>query len=129
MAETETAKRITLGSNKSDAFLKLRTAIKERGEAKAAGNTKKVAELDKLIEQLDSEFDKRGGGQRNKLDATPEEVLKMKPAEGEALVIVKTMKGTLCFKTHLAREVENKRVTVAIKEIYPYDNGKKEEKK
>lgn len=122
-------KRISLNETKTEAFNELKAKIRESAEARAKGNAKLVEKIETRILELNEILENNTRQSRNKLDKTPAEALTMKPEEGQAIVVVKTYKGTQCFRVSLAKTAQHKRITVAIKEIWPHPDKDAAKKK
>ena len=92
---------------------KLLTALDEGDES--AGEALKAS-----VKAKKAELATKGRGASNVLTMSAEDALDLEPAEGEAIVVVKTIAGTECRKVNVKRDLKYKRISVAIDDIWAY---------
>lgn len=114
---------------KAAIYRELEKATVEMTDALSVGKIDEAKTLAKIVRDLNGQLKAGARGSSNLLTETPDAVLGMEPARGEALIIVKTCAGVECRKIAIKEAIKYKRINVSIENIWAYPAVKETEEK
>ena len=105
---------------KNKLYQEYRIAQTDMTDAVVEGDMKRAMELAKRVDALDRQLNSGGRGNSVRLTQSPEEVLETLCTDGEIYIILKSGKGTACFKQTPGAKRKRKYVYVNAEEIWPH---------
>lgn len=105
---------------KNKIYQEYRLAQMDMADALAKGDIATAKKLAEHARTLDTQLNSGGRGNSVKLTQSPEEVLGAECTDGEIYIILKSGKGTACFKQTPGAERKRKYVYINAEEVWPH---------
>lgn len=105
---------------RNEALQACRAKTAELQAALEAGDIARATELAQEVRELDAKANSGGRSRSAKVTTPPEDVLGMELTNGDLYVILKSRKGTVCYKQTPGTERKRQYIYVDASEVWPH---------